>query len=153
MTCGAEMTTKNKARQRKARLDPNRPGKLLPSEHQIQAAYFDLVHLYMPNSKLIYAVPNGANKSPAQRMKFKREGLTAGVFDVDIKFACGGYHGMCIEFKSNSKFGYSPEQKLFAQQLGEQGYYFEIHHDAQIAWAQTDAYLRGLIVRSSAPVA
>lgn len=116
-------------------------GKLAPTEHQIQRAYFDLVRLHMPNTKLIYAVPNGAHKSMAQRVKFQREGLTPGVPDVSIDFARGGYHGMRIEFKRNSYLHPSVEQQKALDQLNEAGYFARVHCDAERAWQETQVYL------------
>ena len=53
----------------------------IPTEHQEQAAFVAWCDLH-PIAKHIFAIPNGANKSPAARMKFKREGLRAGVPDL-----------------------------------------------------------------------
>ena len=110
------------------------------TEHHIQSAYFDLVRLHMPGTKLIYAVPNGANKSPAARMKFKREGLTPGVPDVNIDIPRGGYHGMRIEFKSKDG-QLSKDQRKAIDQLNDQGYWVVTMRDAIEAWEATRWYL------------
>lgn len=117
-----------------------RPKKPTLSEHQIQAQYFDLVRLHMPGTKLIYAVPNGANKSPAARMKFKREGLTPGVPDVNIDIPRDIYHGMRIEFKSATGVC-SDDQKDAHRQLLDAGYCVAVYRDAVEAWEITKKYL------------
>lgn len=125
---------------KRPRLDPKRPGKLLPTEHQIQSAYFDWVRMTYPDTKLIYAVPNGANKSPAQRMKFKREGLTPGIPDVNIDHPRGRYHGMRIEFKRPGERA-SPDQLEALQQLKEAGYHAFLCSSAEVAINETEKYL------------
>lgn len=79
------------------------------TENQIQAAFFDWLALHekkYPELGLFYAIPNGANKSPAARGLFKRTGLKAGVPDVHLPISAEGYdsskgnRGLWIEFKS-----------------------------------------------------
>lgn len=117
-----------------------KPKKLRPLEHHIQAAYFDLVRLHMPGTKLIYAVPNGANKSPMARMKFKREGLTPGMPDVNIDIARRPWHGARIEFKRPGE-KCSAEQDEAHRQLDNEGYLVIVHTDAIQAWNFTKKYL------------
>lgn len=72
-------------------------------------------------TKLIYSIPNGANKSIAARMKFKREGLLAGVPDLCIPEPTSKHHGLYIEMKD----GYnkpSNEQKALMAALIFRGY-------------------------------
>lgn len=121
-----------------------------PTEHHIQAGYFELVRLNLPRCKLIYAVPNGVNmKSPATRMKYWREGRVPGIPDVNIDIARGGYHGMRIEFKRDAKQKASDEQLEAHKQLMLEGYYVELMHDSLMAWEHTKAYLNGEFVRVS----
>lgn len=80
-------------------------GKILASEHEIQASFFDWIETQRakhPVLNYFFAIPNGANKSMSARMKFKREGLRPGVPDVccPIPSANGKYFGLFIEFKS-----------------------------------------------------
>lgn len=119
-----------------------------PTEHDIQAAYFQLVRLNMPGTKLIYAVPNGINiKSFATRVKYMQEGRVPGVPDVNIDYARGGYHGMRIEFKRDAKKKPSEDQVEAMAQLTRENYLAELHHDVEQAWQRTRMYLRGEIVK------
>jgi hypothetical protein len=73
------------------------------TESQIQSAFFEWLSLHekkYPELSLCYAIPNGAHKSIASRMKFKREGLKAGVPDVHLPIAAGIDIGLWIEFKA-----------------------------------------------------
>ncbi len=124
----------------RARLDPKRPGKLLPNEHQIQAAYFDWVRLTYPGCKLIYAVPNGANKSPAARMKFMREGQIPGMPDVNIDIQRQGRPGMRIEVKS-AKGLLSKDQIEAIKQLDKAGYETWVCHSTDEMIRMTEIYL------------
>jgi hypothetical protein len=114
---------------------------LKPTEHQVQAAYFDLVRLHRPNCKLIYAVPNAAKRSYALARRMQREGLKSGSLDVNIDIPAGEYHGMRIEFKRDVKGELSDEQRETWDQLVAQGYHCELHWDAVTAWNQTCRYL------------
>lgn len=49
--------------------------------------------------RMIFSIPNGAHKSMMARMKFKREGLLAGVPDLFIAEPNAKYHGLFIEMK------------------------------------------------------
>lgn len=74
-----------------------------------------------PELFLLYAIPNGANKSKAVRALMWLTGLKPGVPDLCLPVARKGYHGLYIEMKS--KIGkLSPEQKIWIQKLTEQGY-------------------------------
>jgi hypothetical protein len=75
------------------------------TESQIQSDFFRWLSLHekrYPELSLCYAIPNGAHKSVASRMKFKREGLKAGVPDVHLPIAAGIHAGLFIEFKSGT---------------------------------------------------
>lgn len=114
-----------------------------PTEHQVQAAYFDLVRMKFGRTfKLIYAVPNGINiRSYATRAKYWREGRVSGVPDVNIDIPRGGYHGMRIEFKRDEKTKLDPEQEIAFEQLEKLGYFCRRHWDAETAWKETLRYL------------
>lgn len=70
------------------------------SEHQTQAAFFDwLQRQKIEGVDLAYAVPNGGQRHPAVAAKLKKEGVKAGVPDVMLPIARGGFIGLAIEFK------------------------------------------------------
>jgi hypothetical protein len=100
------------------------------------------VRLHYPGTKLIYAVPNGVNKSPAARAKFKREGLTPGMPDVNIDIPSAPWHGMRIEFKRpGEEKRTSAEQKEAHRQLTDAGYFVVVRSDAREAFNDTWRYL------------
>lgn len=47
-----------------------------------------------------YAVPNGGSRHPLEAAKMKKQGVRAGVSDLVIALAHGGYHGLYLEFKA-----------------------------------------------------
>mgnify|MGYP003402343736 CR=1 FL=1 len=87
--------------------------KLAVSEHQIQSVCIQWARLMAKSNdkfKMIYAVPNGGKRSRSSGAKFRREGLTKGVFDVMVDVPMRGFHGMRLEFKTE-KGKLSEEQK------------------------------------------
>jgi hypothetical protein len=74
----------------------------MTTEHDEQAALFtwsSWMEPQYPMLALLYAIPNGANKSIAAAMKFKAEGLKSGAPDVCLPWPNGIYHGLYIEMK------------------------------------------------------
>ncbi len=108
-------------------------GKNLVSEHEIQASFFDWLDLHKakhPVLNYFFAIPNGANKSPTARMKFRREGLKAGVPDVHLPVPSmdGKYIGLWFEFKSaGGKVSW--DQEIWIKNLQEVGHRVEIARD------------------------
>ena len=94
-----------------------------PTEHQEQAAFFAQAAYLLTHEQyeLLYAIPNGANKSLTARMKFQREGLKAGVPDVSFDYPASGYHGLRIEFKRRKKSKTSEDQKRKIDLLNKHG--------------------------------
>lgn len=122
-----------------AKLDPTRPGKLLPSEHQSQSAFFDLVRLKYPRCELIYAVPNGGHRHKLTAVKLKREGVKAGIWDITVDVPAGDCHGLKMEVKSgNNKL--TKEQKKMEAAYIKAGYYCVIVRDAEEAMRCLDGY-------------
>lgn len=52
-----------------------------------------------PELKLLYHVPNGGSRKKSEAGRFKAEGVKAGVPDLCLPVARGGYHGLYIELK------------------------------------------------------
>lgn len=128
----------------------------VPTEHQEQAAVIDWWDkIYAPAHKLdprlLFAIPNGANKSFAQAAKFKREGLRAGCPDLILAMpkdmlALRGpewtrlFNGLFIEMKRIGGKA-SPAQIEFATILRNQGYNVIIAQGASEAIRAISAYL------------
>lgn len=94
-------------------------------EGQEQAALMQELQMRYPQAyKLIYHVPNGGHRVKAVAAKLKGQGVKAGVPDLVLPMARGGYFGLYIEFKARPPFDapLSPSQDAFLQALLSQGY-------------------------------
>jgi len=88
---------------------------LLPSEHQIQASYFDWVKRMIPKDprfEAIFAIPNGSKRHLSIAVKLKREGVKSGVWDIFVMVPSKKFnaHGLWIETKK-------PKGKLIETQI------------------------------------
>ena len=91
-----------------------------PSEHQIQAALFKWLAAVHPKV-VAYAIPNAARRSMAQAAYLKAEGLRAGMPDVVIATARGGYHGMYLELKTQKGKLFESQTEMLTR-LANEGY-------------------------------
>lgn len=104
-----------------------------------------------------YAVPNGANVAPHHRQLLVSEGLQAGIPDLVIPRARGGYHGLYIELKrEDGGSGLSSVQKQWFKILQEEGYFvaqcngYERAKECVTCYLSLDDYsasLRAMITR------
>ena len=70
-----------------------------------------------------YAIPNGGKRSATEAVKFKRSGVQAGVPDLCVPIASGGYHGLYIELKRVKGGKLSENQIKWLALLRSNGYY------------------------------
>jgi hypothetical protein len=93
--------------------------------------------------KLIYHVPNGGHRHKAVAVKLKEQGVKAGVPDLVLPMARGGYFGLYIEFKATPPHdaAVSPTQDSYIQALTEQGYLAIVCRGHFDAMEQLRAYL------------
>lgn len=90
-----------------------------------QAALLKEIELRYPEAfKLIYHVPNGGHRHKLVAIKLKGQGVKAGVPDLVLPMARGGYFGLYIEFKAMPPFdaAVSSSQDAYIQALIDQGY-------------------------------
>ena len=95
----------------------------LTSEHTEQCLLFQWAGYAAnqnPELKLLFAVPNFARISPQWGAWMKAEGKRAGVPDVILPIARGGYHSLYIELKVG-KNKPSPEQMGWISALNAYG--------------------------------
>jgi len=78
--------------------------------------WFRLAH----PTKLIYAIPNGGQRSAITAMFLKREGVVSGVPDLNIPMPCNGFASLYIEMKT-AKGQLSANQIAIGQRLRELG--------------------------------
>jgi hypothetical protein len=69
---------------------------------------------------MIFAIPNGGHRNAREAAIMKSEGVTAGVSDVILLVARGGYNSLCIEFKTD-KGRQTDLQKEWQQEAEKQG--------------------------------
>jgi hypothetical protein len=96
----------------------------------------------MPELALLFAIPNAGKRSRGAGGKLRAEGMKAGVPDLCLPVARGGYHGLFIELKAK---GGRPtdEQKAWLRALTCQGYYACICVGWEAAKKRVEEYLRG----------
>lgn len=93
-----------------------------------------------PELKLLYHIPNGGKRDMRTATNLKRQGVKAGVPDLHLPVARGGYHGLYIELKvgSNKATNY---QKEWLAELTKQGYLAVVCYGWQQAAEQLVNYL------------
>lgn len=99
-------------------------------EHEIQVECVRWFRLRYPR-EIIFAVPNGGARNVVVGAKMKAEGVLAGVPDLMVLSARGGYNGLFVEMKKSSvgkrgqlvdKGVLSDVQKDLFLRIGEKGY-------------------------------
>ena len=93
-------------------------------EQNLQIAFFDWVkwnEKLCPELKLMHHIPNGGKRSKAEAAIFKAMGVRSGVPDVFLPAPRGIYHGLYIEFKSDTGKE-SAAQAEFLESLRNAGY-------------------------------
>lgn len=114
-------------------------------EGQEQAALMRELDLRYPDvAKLIFHVPNGGHRVKAVAAKLKAQGVKAGIPDLVLPMARGGYFGLFIEFKAAPPFDadVSASQHGFIQALNLQGYLAVVCRGRLDAMEALRAYLQ-----------
>ncbi|WP_278438349.1 VRR-NUC domain-containing protein [Pseudomonas oryzihabitans] len=109
-----------------------------------QTALFTWIDRQYPReSKLIYHVPNGGHRHKATAGKLKGQGVRAGMPDINVDIARGGYFGMRIEFKATPPHdaAVSPSQLSALHRLTDQGYLAIVCRGVDDARVHLAAYL------------
>jgi len=96
------------------------------SEHQILVIQWaKLSEGKYPELELLHHIPNGGQRSITTAARLKKEGVKAGVPDLFLPVARGGYHGLYIEMKKEGG-RLSNNQKYWIKKLKEQEYKVEV---------------------------
>jgi len=90
------------------------------SEHIEQCLLIKWASL-IPELNCLFSVPNGGHRHVAVAAKLKREGVKAGVPDLMLPIARGGFNGMFIEMKA-PKGRLSDVQTIWLGRLSNNGY-------------------------------
>lgn len=102
------------------------------SEHDEQAALVrgvDLLRGLYPELDLLFAIPNGGNRSPATGARLKAEGVKAGVPDLFLPVGRGGFFGLFVEMKTAEGI-VRPDQRAWIARLLEEGYSVKVCRSA-----------------------
>lgn len=119
------------------------------SEHAQQAALVEAVAWHAnqrPALRLLYAVPNGGKRNKAVAGQLKAEGVKAGVPDLCLPVARGGYIGCYLEGKVKGG-RVRPEQRAWLEALAAEGHFTAVFWDAQEGLDLLLRYERGEIAR------
>ena len=74
-----------------------------------------------PELKLLYHIPNGGKRDKVTAINLKRQGVKAGVPDICLPVAGGGYFGLYIELKVGSNKPTKLQNEWLCN-LNKQGY-------------------------------
>ena len=96
-----------------------------------------------PELALLHSIPNGGYRAIGEASRLKASGVLAGVPDICLPVARGGYHGLYIELKTSTG-RVSADQKIVIARLQEQGYQVEICRGAEEAIDTIKKYLGAL---------
>ncbi|MGE6387354.1 VRR-NUC domain-containing protein [Pseudomonas sp. NPDC078416] len=110
-----------------------------------QAALIKELELRLPDvASLIYHVPNGGHRHKQVAVKLKGQGVKAGVPDLVLPMARGGYFGLYLEFKATAPndAAVSASQHVWIRRLNDQGYLAIVCRGHFDAMEQIRAYLR-----------
>lgn len=110
-----------------------------------QAALIAELRILMPEvADLIYHVPNGGHRLKKVAADLKGQGVAAGVPDLVLTMARGGYFGLYIEFKATppNAAAVSDSQHKWIRKLNDQGYLAIVCRGHFDAMEQIRAYLR-----------
>ncbi|NSX21853.1 VRR-NUC domain-containing protein [Pseudomonas putida] len=112
-------------------------------EGREQAALMEEIALRYPDVfEMIYHVPNGGHRHKKVAEKLKHQGVKAGIPDLVLPMARGGYFGMYIEFKATvDPAPVSPSQQACIRRLNDQGYLAIVCRGHFDAMEQLRAYL------------
>lgn len=90
-------------------------------------ATFDRIHggLGVLHAHLLFAIPNGGKRTRIEACILKGEGVRAGVPDLFLAVARGGYHGLFLELKTE-KGRISEAQLEMHARLAKQHYFVAV---------------------------
>lgn len=99
----------------------------------------------------MHAVPNGGRRDGREAQSMKAQGVRAGVLDIALDVARGGYHGLKIELKKpDGKIAKpSKEQAEYIEFCEGQGYYCLVSNDFEQVKETILMYLDGFYLKEA----
>lgn len=113
---------------------------MVMTEHSIQARVVQFVRTFYPDA-MMFAIPNGANVNPVNRVRLVKEGMLAGVPDMVLLEQRHGFNGLFIEFKKDNGV-VSKEQTKMLTSLTQRGYLCIVARHHRTAIAMIESYLQ-----------
>ncbi len=95
-----------------------------------------------PELPLMFHIPNGGHRNKATAAKLKAAGVKAGVPDIFLPVAKGGYFGLFIELKRADGGVVSSAQKEYLAALKTQGYLCAVAHGFDEAREWIEKYMQ-----------
>jgi hypothetical protein len=121
-------------------------------ESDLQAALITwkntLVRIY-PSLEWFHAVPNGGKRDSREAQGLKGQGVTAGILDLALDVARGGFHGFKLELKKPGGKCAKPskEQEKYIEFVTAEGYFCAVSNDFVECKSLVLDYLEGRLVR------
>lgn len=94
-----------------------------------------------PELELLYHVPNGGKRGKLEACRLKAQGVRAGVPDLHLPIARGGYIGLWIEMKTSTGRLSEAQRKIIAM-LRDEGHRVEVCRSAADAVEVLEDYMR-----------
>lgn len=94
-----------------------------------------------PALKWLHHIPNGGKRNTAEAARFKAQGVKAGVSDLFLPAAHGGYFGLYIEMKYGKNKPTEKQEEFIADMLNA-GYKATVAYSADEAIETLRAYLQ-----------
>ncbi len=111
-------------------------------ESYIQQNCVTWFRLAFPALRLnLFAVPNGGRRNRVEACIMKAEGIVAGVSDLILLYPACGYHGLCVEMKTE-KGRQSDSQKVWQEAVEAQGYRYIVCRSFDEFRAEVSKYIR-----------
>lgn len=101
-----------------------------------------------PALKWLHHIPNGGKRDAAEAARFKAQGVKAGVSDLFLPAAHGGYFGLYIEMKYG-KNKPTDQQREFMGDMQQAGYMAHTAYSAQEAIELLEKYLTLPVTRAT----
>lgn len=101
----------------------------IPTEAQEQTAVFNwatVMERRWPELRLIHHCPNGGSRNAREAHNLRMQGVKAGIPDIFLPVARGGWHGLYIEMKRRKGGRVSVDQQRMILALRAQGYKVEV---------------------------
>lgn len=115
---------------------------MIHEESKIQQTSVRWFRLQYPKlALLLFSVPNGGARRRIEGAIMKAEGVTVGVSDLLLLYPSKGYHGLCIEMKTQ-KGRQQPSQKTWQLAVEDAGYKYVLCRSFDDFMTEINAYLR-----------